>query len=135
MANSAPPWIQSVSVSVTVNNVPVSPTVLSEVPIGIVNRYSGASTSYQIIAQWSVTAGKTGKLIEVSMMTNNYAKTLWQLVVGNYIIMTNEYIQTPLTLPFDDLLMLQGWAVTLQCKSSDGTAIIADGSISGKELG
>lgn len=114
--------------------VPV-PAVSLETAIGIVNRYTGVDTSYQVLCQWIVTVAKTGQLAEVSMTADNFDKAVWELDVGSEVVMVDDVIQNALTLPFSSLSMAPGTIVTLSVKSSDGTAIVADGSISGKEIG
>lgn len=130
-----PDGVQVVMVAVTVNNVPVIPDPLTEAPAGNVGRYSGALTSYQPVASWTVAAGKTGKLTEVGLKSNNYPKTVWKLVIGTKTFLTDVTIGGALTLPFNDLSLAAAAVVTLSAKSSDGTAITADGDIVGKEVG
>lgn len=125
-------WVQHVSVIV---EAPVPPEPAHQYPAGDVDRYSGSATTYQEVAKWTVTADRTGELKEVSMISDQAAKTLWKLVIGATTIFTDVTIQSPLTLPFFDLKLAAATAVTLSCKSSDGTAIVADGSIVGKEIG
>jgi hypothetical protein len=69
------------------------------------------------------------------MAADLWAKAVWQLTVGSETIMSDDVIQTALTLPFVEVSLVAGTEVTLSVKSSDGTAIVADGSISGKEVG
>lgn len=108
---------------------------LPEVAAGEVKRYSCSDTSYQELAKLTVGKGKTGRLVEVSMATNNYDKTLWKLEVGDKTILENVILPATLTMQFADLKLSGEAVVALSVKSLDGTAIIADGSISGKELG
>lgn len=130
-----PDGAQLVSVAVTVNNVPVPVTPSVETAVGIVNRYTGVDTGYQVLCQWTVTAARTGQLAEVSMTVDNFDKAVWSLTVGAEVIMLGDIIQNALTLPFADVSLSAGTDVILSVKSSDGTAIVADGSISGKEIG
>lgn len=134
MPNSGPPWTTTVLVSVIVNNVPVVSTPSQESAIGIVNRYSGSDTGYQVLCQWTVSAGKVGQLAEVSMVVDVFASALWKLTVGAVTVMLDDAIQTALTLPFANVSLAAGTVVTLYVKST-GAAIVADGSISGKEIG
>ena len=108
---------------------------LPQVPAGKVKRYSGSDTSYQELAKWTVGKGKAGKLVEVSMATDNYDKTLWRFEAGGEMVLEDVILPTTLTMQFTDLRLSEEAAVTLSVKSADGTAIVADGSIVGKELG
>lgn len=125
-------WVQQVSVVVSA---PVPPEPANEVAAGDIGRYSGSATTYQELARWTVTAGKLGELKEVSMVTDEWEKTRWKLVIGATTVFTDLALQAILTLPFFDLRLAAATAVTLSVKSSDGTAIVADGSITGKEIG
>lgn len=135
MAHGTPDWVRMVQVAVTVELEPIVPEPATEVAAGDVDRYSGSAITYQEVAKWTVTAEKTGELKEVSMITDEPAKTLWKLVIGATTVFEDVTIQSPLTLPFFDLKLAAETVVTLSCKSSDGTAIVADGSIVGKEIG
>lgn len=125
-------WVQYVSV---VLEVPTPPEPAHEYPAGAVGRYSGKAATYQQVAKWTVTAGRVGELKEVSMVTDDYANTTWKLVVGATTVFTNVKIQAPLTIPFFDLRLAAGAAVTLSCHSDGVTDIVADGSIVAKEIG
>ena len=133
--HGTPDWVRMVQIVVTVENIPVVPEPAIERAAGDVDRYSGAATTYQTLATWTVAAAKVGELKEVSMISDNFAKTLWRLVIGATTVFTDVTIQSPLTLPFFDLKLAAASVVTLSCKSSDTTAIVADGSIVGKEIG
>jgi hypothetical protein len=135
MPNSDPAWITAVEVTVIVNNEPVVPEPSLEVAAGDVDRYSGNSTSYQTVAEWTVTTDKVGKLHEVSLVSNNYAKTLFKLEIASITFMQDITIKTALTLPFNGLSIAEGETVTLSAKSSDGTSITVDGAITGTEIG
>ncbi len=68
------------------------------------------------------------------MVVDVFASALWKLTVGAVTVMLDDAIQTALTLPFANVSLAAGTVVTLSVKSS-GAAIVADGSISGKEIG
>jgi len=131
----APDWITSVVVNVIVEHVPVTPEPATERAAGNVNRYSGALAAWQEVAKWTVTAGKTGELKEVSMITDDYENTVWKLTVGAIEVFTDLTIQSALTLPFFDLKIAPLTVVTLSCHSDGVINIVADGSIIGKEIG
>ena len=134
MPNSGPPWVQTVLVTVIVENKPVVPQPATELAAGGVGRYSGSAITYQTIATWTVAALRTGQLIEISMVGSPLAKILFQVVIGAVTFMTEQRVDTSLTIPFTDLTLVAGSTVTIQCKSTDGSAIIADASIVAKEI-
>jgi len=113
--------------------------VVSETPTGTpisrTGRYSGTSTSYQTVAEWEVSAGKVGNLEEVSLVTDQVAKTHWRLTVGGVQQWADRLFYTSLSIPWRKVntQLPAGAKVTLEAKSTDGTSIIADGSISGIE--
>lgn len=129
MVRDAPDFTTKVNVVI----IPTAPEL--EHPAGEVKRYSGNATEYQPLCTWTVTASRIGELKEVSFVTNNYAKTMWKLDIGDDNMLNNAVIQAPLTIPYFDLRIASETVVILSVKSSDGTAIVADGSIVGKEVG
>jgi len=125
-------WTQIVDVVV---DIPVPGAPAHEFPAGAVNRYSGNAAAYQELAKWTVTADRIGELKEVSMVTDDYDKTVWKLVIGDTTVFTDIEIQAPLTMLFFDLRLAEAKAVILSCHSDGVTNIVADGSIVGKEIG
>lgn len=104
-------------------------------PVSRIGRYSGSDTSYHTVTSWPVSAGKRGILKEISMASDNYAKTMFKLSVAGSDIWTDKQVQSVLSVPFSgNLAGLEGGeSVVLQAKSTDGTAITVDGSIAGEE--
>jgi len=103
-------------------------------PIARVDRYSGSDTTYKTVVSWTVSKGKTGTLKEVSMVTNQYSKTHFRLTIAGVKQFEDKIIQAPLTLPFPENELESESVVLLECKSTDGTPIIVDGSITGREV-
>jgi hypothetical protein len=103
-------------------------------PIAKVERYSGGSTSYQTVVSWTVSNGKSGMLKEVSMITSDYEHTYFRLTIAGKKQFEDKLIQAPLTLPFPDNRLNAGSVVLLECRSTDGTSITVDGSITGREF-
>lgn len=104
-------------------------------PVPVVGRYSGNDTTYQDVASWSVTAGKRGILKEISVVSDNFDKTMFKLSVAGGDIWTDKQAQSALSIPFSGNLanLNGGEIVVLQAKSTDGTAITVDGLIVGEE--
>jgi hypothetical protein len=74
-------------------------------------------------------------LEEISLVSDQEAHTQWRVTVGVATPLVGEYIQTALTLVLPSLALAAGSIVKVEAKSDDGTAIVADASITGKELG
>jgi len=103
-------------------------------PIAKVDRYSGTDQAYQTVVSWTVSTGKSGDLKEVSMVTDNYDKTHFKLTIAGEVQFEDKLIQAPLTLPLPENKLNAGDVVLLECKSTDGTSIKVDGSITGREI-
>ena len=118
---------------------PPTPPPGAEAAVTEVNRYSGNATSYQPLVSWTVSAGKTGYLRQVSMAcattpTNTYPKTHFKLTIAGVVQFAGKLILAPLVLTYPDLRLDAGATVLLEVKSTDGTAITVDGEIAGKEV-
>lgn len=101
-------------------------------PIAKLNRYAGASINYQTIASWTVTSGRKGTLGEVSMVSDNYAATRFRLTIGGVEQFTEQQLPAVLSLPFPRNELQAGSVVIIEARST-GVAIVANGSITGKE--
>jgi len=105
------------------------------VPIAKLDRYTGIDTDYKTVVSWTVSTAKRGDLKEVSMITDNYSKTHFKLTIAGKEQFKDKLIQAPLSLPFpENRAILAGQTVLLECKSTDGTSITVDGSITGCEF-
>lgn len=135
MARDAPDGVLIIEIGITLGQEVVPPSSLTEDALALLDRYSGSATTYQTVVSWTVPAGKAGVLSEVEMESDTYAKTLWQLTIAGEVEFTNKAIQGPLALIFPNVNLAAGAVVLLEAKSSDGTAIVADGTITGKEVG
>ncbi len=135
MAYDAPDWIRQVVISVIVNNVPVPPDVANQLAAGAVGRKTTTSTSYQTVATWTVAAAKVGELKEILIISDLYANTLLQITVGAVVWATDWVIQSSMPIIFEDLKLVAGAVVKVECKSSDGTSITVDAIIVAKEIG
>lgn len=103
-------------------------------PVAKLARYSGTSTDYQSVVTWTVDTGYQGVLFEVAMVSSSYTKTQFKLVIGSSTEFTDKYTQTALSLPWQNNKLASATTVTLSAKSTDGTSITVDGSITGKLL-
>lgn len=106
-------------------------------PVAVVDIYSGSDISYKTVAEWRVGdmwGLEKGVIEEVSMATNEYGKTHFRLSVMGKVLFKDRKLERPLTLLFPPHEIPRGEYITLGCKSTDGTSIKVDGSITGKEF-
>jgi hypothetical protein len=134
MAHGAPDWVRTILISVLVNNQAITPSSVVELPAGGAGYYSGVDITYQAVKVWTVTAGTTGELTEISIMSNNTVKAMWRVLINGVAYLNNQLIGAPLTLPFDCLKLAAGSVVEVDVESTDGTAILAWASIVAKEV-
>ena len=105
--------------------------------VALVNQYSGSDQAYQTLVTWKIGdlwGLRRGRIEEVSFFSNNFSKTRFRLTVAKTVLFKDLEIQRALTLPFPEHETLFGEKVTLEVKSSDGTNITVDGSLTGKEF-
>jgi hypothetical protein len=135
MPNSGHPWVQTTQVAVTVENVPITADPTKEEAWGGVGRYAGSASSYQTVVTATVDALKIVEQLEISFTGGVLAKTKWQVTISDKVFSTEQMIDAPLTLSFYDLHLGAGKTVLVECKSTDGSSISCDASITGKEVG
>jgi len=121
--------LDRIAVPTTLLGVPGAP-----IPVAKVDRYTGTDQTYKEIVKWRVQERTEGELKEVSIVSNNYDKTYFKLIIGGITFFTDKKIQAPLTLPFPETKLRPAQEVILQCKSVDGTSIVVDASITAREL-
>lgn len=101
-------------------------------PVCDLDSYTGTATTYQTLAEWTVTSGHYGVLREVSMTHDTHAQ--YKLVIDGVTQFEDEIPILSVTLPFPPNKLSAGAVVTLYVKSDDGTSIDVSGSITGKEV-
>ena len=129
MARGAPDWTQKIEVTINAGQPQV------EQAAGGVGRYSGVAQTYQTVASWTVAAGKVGELKEILILSDTYAKTLLQVTVGGITWATGWVKLSAMPIIFEDLRLAAAAVVKVEAKSSDGTSIVVDAIIVGKEIG
>lgn len=135
MASGAPDGVLMIQVAVTVENVPVVPAPAREWAAGAVGRYTGAATTYQTVATWTVTADRVGDLKEILILSSDFTKSYFQVTVGSVVYASDWMTTSALPLIFEDLKLAAGTVVKVETKSTDGTAITVDAAIVAKEIG
>jgi hypothetical protein len=129
MARGAPDFIQRIEVTINAGQ------SSNERAAGGVGRYSGTDTEYQDVVSWIVATGKTGELKEILILSNSYALTLIQIIIGTVTWCTDWVMLSAMPIIFEDLRLAAGIEVLVQAKSSDGSSITVDAIITGKEVG
>ena len=129
MARGAPDWTTKIEVTINAGQ------PQSEQAAGAAAVLTTTSTSYQDVASWTVAAGKVGELKEILVLSSNYAKTLCKVTVGAVVYATDWAPQSALPLIFEDLRLAAAMEVLVEGKSSDGTSVVIDAAIVGKEVG
>lgn len=125
-------WTEIISV---VLDTPVPPSPAHETAITRLARLTTDSMSYGTVVSWTVTADTIGVLHQVEMMSNNYAKTRFQLTIAGVQQFTGIQLAISLTLSYPDVKLAAGDVVLLEAASSDTTEVKVDGDITGKEIG
>jgi len=100
-------------------------------PVLKVNRYSGNDQDWVELLRWDVPIGYTGDLHEIALISSNDAKTRYRIFLTNQDqgIPTDRQTLTPLSLRWDRTILPGGYAVWVEVRSTDGTAIVVDGTI------
>lgn len=112
----------------------ITPSKQRGTPIAKLDGYSGTEQTYQTVVSWTVSEDARGELKEISMISDNHPKTEFKLTIAGTEQFTDQTIPAPLTLPFPaNRDLAPGEAVVLEARSTDGTSIIVDGSITGAE--
>jgi len=102
-------------------------------PVLKVNRYTGTDQEFVELLRWDIPVGFTGDLHEISLVSSNDAKTRYRIFLGNVDqhVPTDRQTQTPLTLSWDRTVLPGGTSVWVEVRTTDGTAINVDGTITG----
>ncbi len=103
-------------------------------PISRVKRLATNNAgNYQEVVSWTVAAGREGDLHEISFFADDFTKTRFKLTVAGTQQWTDILVGTSLSIPFRANRLKAGDTVLLEAKSTDGTLVTIDGSISGAE--
>lgn len=135
MFPTTPDYVRAVQIAVTVENIPVVPVPATEVAAGGAGNYSGTDTDYQEVVSWTISTGKVGELKEILIISDDYAHTLAKVTIGATTWATDWSPTSSMPIIFEDLKLAAASVITVEVKSSDGTAIDVDAIIVGKEIG
>ncbi len=102
-------------------------------PRAITGRLATSAAAFAPVATWTITAGFEGDLHEVSMITDDFAVTRFQLTINGVQQFTERIIQAGLSLPWRINRLPAAGIVLLEARSDGSVAIVVDGSITGTE--
>ena len=123
--------LRAVLAAVTVN---VATTSTTGTPLVRIDRYSGADTDWQTLLTWTVSAGKTGDLHEIALTSSNDSKTRYRITIaGTDQAIPDKTGTSPLTMAWRGNSLAAGSVVLVEVKSTDGTGITGDGTMTGAE--
>ena len=134
MTRGAPDGVLMTQVAVTVDNVPVVPDPATEYPAATYGSVPTSSSSYQTVAEITVTAGRVGILRAVEISCDNYAVAQFKLVVAGVTIFKDEKLPESFTKEWPDLQLAAAQVATLSVKSDGSTTINAYGDYDYKEV-
>ena len=103
-------------------------------PISRVDRLATSdSVNYQEVVEWTVAAGSEGDLHEISVFADDFSKTQLRLFIAGVQQWADRIIGTSLSIPYRANRLPAGAQMLLEARSTDGTLVTVDGSISGAE--
>ncbi len=100
-------------------------------PVLKVSRYEGKDQDWVELVRWDVPLGYTGDLHTISLLSNNDAKTRYRIFLANVDqnIPTDRQTNTPQEHKWDRTVLPGGSAVWVEVRSTDGTSIIVDATL------
>lgn len=103
-------------------------------PISRVDRLATSdAVNYQEVVEWTVAVGNEGDLHEVSLFSDDFSKTRFRLTIAGAQQWADRVVGTSLSIPYRANRLPAGAQVLLEARSTDGTLVTVDGSISGAE--
>ncbi len=103
-------------------------------PISRVKRLAtNNAANYQEVVSWTVAAGREGDLHEISFYADDFTKGKFKLTIAGVQQWIDVLVGTSLSIEFRANRLQAGAQVLLEAKSTDGTLVTIDGSISGAE--
>jgi len=102
-------------------------------PVLRINRFSGTDQDWVELVRWDIPIGFTGDLREISLVSSNDEKTRYRVFLANVDqnIPTDRQTTTPQSWPWDRTILPGGTSVWIEVRSTDGTAITVDATLTG----
>ncbi len=109
------------------------PPILVGFPILRWTRYVSGEQNWQELLSWVVPVGYVGDLHELSLQSDNDAKTRYRITIAeqDMQIPTDRTLSTPVDFKWRDTLLPGPVTVMVEVRSTDGTSITVDGLITG----
>lgn len=102
-------------------------------PVAKWDKFTGGDQDWRELIRWDVPLGYIADLHELSILSDNDTKTRYRVWLANIDQQwpTDRVTTTPLTLPFRDTKVPGGTSVYIEVRSTDGTSINVEASLSG----
>lgn len=102
-------------------------------PRSPVSRLATSATAYGTVVSYTVPASPARfELQEISLNSDNFSRTNWRVTIGGTEQFTDLVILSALSLPFRLTYLGGAEQVLVEAASTDGTAIVANASITGR---
>ncbi len=107
--------------------------VLVGQPVSKWNKFTGTDQEWRELIRWDIPIGYMGDLHEISILSDNDAKTRYRVFLANIDQQWpyDRQTTTPLTQPFRETKIPGGTSVWIELRSTDGTSINVESSLSG----
>jgi len=104
-------------------------------PVVKIDSYTGTDRDWHMLLRWDIPDGLTGDLHEISLRTTSPAKTRYRLVFADRDqgLPTDKDFPSLFTLPWRQTVIPGPASVTIEVRSTDGTSIMVDGTLTGSE--
>jgi len=122
---------------VSVAGTPATPgapaPVLVGFPIVRWTRYVSAEQEWRELISWVVPFGYVGDLHEISLVSDNDAKTRYRITIAemDMQIPTDRTLATPVDFKWRDSLLPGPATIMVEVRSTDGTSITVDAELTG----
>ena len=102
-------------------------------PVLRISRYAGSEQEWVELLRWDIPIGFTGDLREISIVSSNDEKTRYRVFLANLDqgIPTDRQTTTPQNFPWDRTILPGGTSCWIEVRSTDGTAIVVDATLTG----
>jgi len=102
-------------------------------PVLRLNRYTGNDQDWTELIRWDIPIGFTGDLRSLAIVSSNDAKTRYRVFLANQDqqIPTDRQTTTPQDWPWDRTILPGGTSCWVEVRSTDGTAITVDATLTG----
>lgn len=104
-------------------------------PVVKIEQYTGTDRGWAMLLRWDIPAGLTGDLHEISVRTSNPSKTRYRLIFAarDQGLPVDKDFPSLFTLPWRQTIIPGPASVTIEVRSTDGTSITVDGTLTGSE--